>query len=402
MELQLQFGYGMMEHCRTLLTQWQGGTVILSPRDLTDEQLGRFSASLHEIGGTGLLLDPQFYLPHADHERLCSHHYWPTEYQTGIFWQGPALQTLLERLRDLNRRLDTSYFVLPGMLATQVDEDWLGVQQSTLEEASALKTGQPLMMTIALSADASRNPDQIANLLERAERWRPDSFYVVIEHPNGQYLVDDPNWLANVIDLAAGLRLMRRCPVVLGYCNHQMLIAALAKTTAIASGTWMNVRSFPPEKFVTDYEEEMKQRATWYYCPQALSEYKIPFLDIAARLRLLDRMAPPADLDGGYSTPLFSGAQPSSVGFTEQSAFRHYLYALRQQVLRVPQTTFDEAVDGHRRTLDDAETTLRVLGSAGIRGQQRDFTTMLDVNRAALELFISLRGPMLRREWGNI
>jgi hypothetical protein len=40
----------------------------------------------------------------------------------------------------------------------------------------------------------------------------------------------------------------------------------------------------------------------------------------------------------------------------------HYLYALRQQVLRAPQTTFDEAVDGHRRTLDDAETTLRYLG----------------------------------------
>jgi hypothetical protein len=401
MELYLQFGYGMMEHCRTLMTQWQGGTVILSPRDLTDEQLGRFSASLCEIGGTDLLLDPQFYVPHADHERLCSHDYWPADYQTGTFWQGPALQTLLKRLQDLNRRLGTSSFVLPGMLATQIDEDWLGIQQSTLKEAAALDTGQRLMMTIALSADASRSPDQIANLLERAERWEPDSFYVVVEHPKGQYLVDDPNWLANVIDLTAGLRLLRR-PVVLGYCNHQMLVAALAKTDAIASGTWMNVRSFPPEKFVTDYEEEMKQRATWYYCPQALSEYKIPFLDIAARLRLLDRMAPPADLDGGYTGVLFSGAQPSSVGFTEQSAFRHYLYALRQQVLRAPQTTFDEAVDGHRRTLDEAEATLRVLGSAGIRGQQRDFTAILDVNRAALELFVSLRGPMLRREWNNI
>ena len=87
---------------------------------------------------------------------------------------------------------------------------------------------------------------------------------------------------------------------------------------------------------------------------------------------------------------------PLPVGFAEQSAFRHYLHALRQQVRVQAQTTsFDEAVDGHRRTLDDAETTLRVnLGSAGIRGQQRDFT-VLDVNRAALELFVSLRGPML-------
>ena len=401
MELVLQFGYGMMEHCRTLLNQWQGGTIILSPRDLTDEQLTRFSASIRDIQDARLLLDPQFYLPHADHERLCSHAYWPTEYQTGTFWQGQPLRTLLERLRDLNRRLETSSFLLPGMLAAQVDEDWLGIQQSTLEEAAALNTGQRLTMTIALSADASRDPNQIANLLERAERWTADAFYVVVEHPNGQYLVDDPNWLANVVDLAAGLRLLHR-PVILGYCNHQMLIAAVAKTTAIASGSWMNVRSFPPAKFVTEYEEEMRQRATWYYCPQALSEYKIPFLDIAARLGLLDRMAPPADLDGGYVTPLFSGAQPSSVGFAEQSAFRHYLYALHQQGLHSAKATFDKTVDDHRRALDDAEAELRVLRPAGIRGQQRDFSSLLDVNRAALELLVSLRGPMLRREWNNI
>jgi hypothetical protein len=400
MELQLQFGYGMMEHCRTLLSQWNGGTVILSPRDLTDEQLARFSTSVLSITGATLLLDPQFYLPHADHERLCSHEYWPADYQTGTFWQGPSLHLLLGRLRDLNRRLGTSSFVLPGMLATQIDDDWLTIQQSTIEEASALNTGQPLMMTIALSADASRDPDQIANLLERAEQWTPDSFYVVVEHPNGQYLVDDPNWLANVIDLAAGLRLFGR-PVTLGYCNHQMLIAALAKTDAIASGTWMNVRSFPPAKFVSEYEEEMRQRATWYYCPQALTEYKIPFLDIASRLRLLERMRPPAELDGGYSTALFSGAQPSSVGFTEQFAFRHYLFALHQQVSLATHATFDEAVDYHRRTLDDAETNLRVLGAAGIRGQQRDFTAILDVNRAALELFVSLRGATLRRAWAR-
>jgi serine/threonine protein kinase len=43
MELYLQFGYGMMEHCRFLVSEWQGGTVVLSPRDLTDEQLGRLA-----------------------------------------------------------------------------------------------------------------------------------------------------------------------------------------------------------------------------------------------------------------------------------------------------------------------------------------------------------------------
>lgn len=401
MELQLQFGFGMMEHCRVLLSRWGGGTVILSPRDLTPEQLGRFATSILDLGNTRVLVDPQFYVPHADHERLCSHEFWPANYQTGTFWQGPDLRLLIRTLADLNRDLGTASFVLPGMLATRIDGDWLAIHEAILQEAIRADSGQPLMMTVALSAESARDVDQIGTLLERSEAWRADSFYLVAEHPNGQYLVEDANWLANVIDLAAGLRLLGK-EVRIGYCNHQMLIASLAKVSAIASGTWMNVRSFPPEKFVIDYEEEMKQRAIWYYSPQALSEYKIPFLDIAARQGVLDRMAPAPRRDGGYATALFGGAQPSSVGFNEQLAFRHYLYALHTQATDVAYSSFDEALDGQRRLLDEADELLRVLRGAGIRGQQRDFTEIVDINRAALELFATLRGPMLRHRWGSL
>ena len=93
--------------------------------------------------------------------------------------------------------------------------------------------------------------------------------------------------------------------VIIGYCNHQMLVAASANATAICSGTWMNVRSFPPDKFRTNYDEEIKQRATWYYAPSTLSEYKLPFLDIAHRLKLLRLLQPPKELANSYSAPLF-------------------------------------------------------------------------------------------------
>lgn len=82
----------------------------------------------------------------------------------------------------------------------------------------------------------------------RPEGWETPGYHIVCENRNGNYLVTDPNWLANVIDLAAGLRL-RGAAVALGYCDQQLLIASIAKVNAIASGTWMNARSFPPEKF---------------------------------------------------------------------------------------------------------------------------------------------------------
>jgi hypothetical protein len=401
MDLYLQFGYGMMDHCRVLLSSWGGGTAILSPRDLTDDQLRRLGKDIAAIPDAESLLDPQFYLPHADHKKLCEHDYWPKDFKTTVFWQGPPLSALLRGLSKLNRDIGCKRMIVPGLFASSINEDWLETQRAILDESRAIEKKLPLIATVALSAEAVQDSEQVSLLLERAEAWNAEAYYVVCEHPDGQYLVEDPNWLADVLDIVAGLRLSG-AKVILGYCTHQMLLAGVAKVNAVASGTWMNVRSFPPEKFVTAYDDEIKQRTTWYYCPQALSEYKIPFLDIAHRLGILGLMAPPVNLDGGYVTNLFSGAQPSTVGFAEQSAFRHYLHALRAQIRNVDQTSLETALASHQKTLDDAEKVLRRLRGSNVSGQLRDFNQIVDVNRAALGLFTSLRAPILKRMWNSI
>ena len=123
MELHLQFGYGMMEHSKALLSRWKGGTVILSPRDLQPKQLGPLSSSINALSNASVLVDPQFYLPYADHERLCSHDYWPPDYETGDFWQGSGLQQLLKEVVKLNVALGSKALVLPGMLASEINDD---------------------------------------------------------------------------------------------------------------------------------------------------------------------------------------------------------------------------------------------------------------------------------------
>lgn len=401
MELYLQFGYGMMEHCRALIGRWGGGTVILSPRDLDADQLSRMATAIGALPSGSVLLDPQFYLPHADHERLCGHNYWPEDYETGTFWQGAALKKLVKDLSELNAALGCRNFVLPGLLAPAIDDDWLETQRLIIEEAVGLGGPLPLTATLALSADALRDAVQLGALLDQSAGWPVAGYYLVCEHANGEYLVGDPNWLANVLDLAAGLRLQQRT-VILGYCNHQMLAGAAAGVNAIAAGTWMNVRSFPPEKFNAAYEEEIKQRATWYYCPQALSEYKIPFLDIAQRFGVLEQMAPGPELDGEFAANLFGGAQPSSVGFSEQAAFRHYLTCLRGQVAGATRGSFAESIAAHEELLTRAEALLATLAAARVTGQLRDFRDIVDVNRAALGVLERIRGAMLRRKWSML
>lgn len=399
MELYLQYGYGMMEHSRALVAEWGGGTVILSPRDLADEQLRRLAREIVSAPGGAVLIDPQFYLPHADHGRLVSHAYWPADYDTSAFWQGAPLATLLDSLQELNDASSSSAMILPGMLASAVDSDWLTAQKLVAEEAASRALSRPFYATVALSADALRDPAQVGTLIEESAKWPVKGYYVVAEHPKGAYLSDDPNWLANVIDVAAAFR-MRSVPVILGYCNHQLLIAACAKASAIASGTWMNVRSFPPDKFRTDYEEEVRQRATWYYCPHALSEFKIPFLDIAHRRGILPQLQ--STDAGSHAAPLFSAPLPSSAAFGEREAFRHYLGCLRVQALDATRATFDETVSAHEALLNEADKFNKVFAAAGVRGQLRDFGEIADVNRAALGLFTATRGLTLRRAWSTL
>jgi len=401
MKLHLQFGFGMMEHCRHLLTEWGGGTVVLSPRDLNDKQLRALAADVAGIEGGKTLLDPQFYVPHSDHDRLCSHGYWPAEFASGSFFQGPEMEYLVRELVSLNKDLGTDAIILPGMLADPVDDLWLAHHQSFLTTARSLAGDNKVYATLALSADTVRSREQVNTLLEEVTRWNADGYYIVCEHPNGEYLVRDAIWLAHVLDLTAGLRL-GGAQVILGYCNHQMLAARVAGANAICSGTWMNVRSFPPEKFNKDYEEEIRRRATWYYCPQALSEYKTPSLDVAYEQGVLDPMKPPTQLDGGYVAQLFDGVQPSSVRFSEQAAFRHFLHSLRGQAHALAAGGYDEARQEHEQTLTDAEHLLGTLRSNGVLGGNRDFTESLDVNRAALAVLDKQRGPVLRRRWASL
>jgi hypothetical protein len=402
MQLHLQFGYGMMDHSRTLVDAWGGGTVILSPRDLSPEQLRRFGAEVRAMPGGAVLLDPQYYDPRADHARLTDHEYWPEgEYDTSNFWPA-QLRTLLQRLLKINESAGTKEFILPGLLASRVDDDWLAQQKQVLLEAEAVVKGKkPLVLTVALSADALRRDDDVHEILDVAHEWPVDSVYLVCEHPKGDYLVTDPSWLSNLLDLTAGLRLKQK-RVIVGYCNHQMLALASCGVTAIASGTWMNVRSFPPEKFRAPYEDEIKLRTTWVYCPTALSEYKLPFLDIAQKAGVLSDMRP----DAPYTTPqvdlLFGVPQPTSIGISEQAAFRHYLHCLHVQVAQARKATFDETADGHDMLLDAAEALLLKLHAAGVRGQLRDFHESVDANRAALAVLRKSRGPVLRRKWSEL
>lgn len=398
MQLYLQIGAGMQGHTRTLLGRWKGGGAILSPRDLDEDQIRRLSGEVAAAGAEAML-DPQCYVKDADHERLVGHSYWGAikQHATGAFTGGPGTDALLAALATLAQSAGIRTHIIPACFGDPVDDLYLASQASVLSAARRHYKDGTLLATVALSSAAMRSEDQIEAVVEAAAKWDVEGYYIVGETPGG-YLADDPTWLANLLILASGLKLHGR-RVLVGYAHHQMLCLAAANVDEIACGTFLNVRAFNTSKFFEPEEDETSRRTNWYYAPESLSEYKVPFLDIAMRMGVLGVLRPPKRFRRDFSDPLFAGAQPSTVGWKEPEAFRHYLDTLRQQSEEARKSTFDDTVDACTLQLDHAEQLTKMLAKKGIRGQDRDFATMVDVNRAAIAMLVAARGARLRRKW---
>lgn len=400
MQLYLQFGHGMLNHTKTLLESWGGGGVILSPRDLRVDQLIKAGQAVAKLNlDCEVLLDPQCFAHDADHHRLMTHVHFQAfrSCATGSLITPQGAEDIVKPLFDLGREIGVSRHVVPGLLARPVSQDWIALQKHFIQVARKMAGGTPILATVALSSDSIKTDEQIEAVVEAAATWEVDGFYVVAESPD-QYLVADPVWLGNTLVLVSGLRLHKK-PVLVGYSNHQMLCLAAANADVMAAGTWLNVRGFPIDKFYQPDEGEQSRRTTWYYCPQSLSEYKLPTLDLAKRLGMLQAMKPDPSLGSACADPLFAGPDPSTISWPEPDSFRHYLTCLRAQCATVTSASFGAAIAKQGVLLDGGAAVVKTLKSKAIRGDYRDFGECFDVNRGALSLLEHARGARLRREW---
>lgn len=400
MKLMLQFGYGMMDLSLDLLRAWGDGGVILSPRDLDGGQLVSFSKKVNKLPGAFCLLDPQHYNPRANHERLVSHTFWPAGYNTGSFWSGNVHLDNLRAITETNEQLKTPQIIAPCPLLKKGDSNWKGKIYAIVDGLGKIAPNRDYYLTIALSEERALSSDFIHELLNELEKIDAFGVYIVAEHPKNAYLVEEADWVENLLDLIAGCRLQGK-EVLLGYCNHQMLIAGCAGASHIASGTWLNVRAFTVGKFDQATDDDESRKSTWYYYPQGLSEFKVKDLDTAHKRKKLNAFKPDKIFGSTYADAIFMGPQPTTV-FKERAAFSHYLQCLKSQAESLQKSTFKATVASYENGLKNSEEALEQIHDLGFRGKYKDFEDIFNINRVALKALVQTRGAMLERKWQTI
>ena len=396
MELYLQMGYGMKNIAIEMSEVWGGATAILSPRDMKPEQL-RAWVSDFEKAGLKLMFDPQCYFPQSRHKGLDLYSYVDSSLVTNINSDRTKADEIIESIIEYNKIGHCESFIVPSVMLTY-GEDWLSKwnAQSQIFVEATHRSGykKSIYYTLALPSEfLLQGEEVIEKFIGKLEHLDVDGYYVIAEPPKGE----QPMWLLNVMQICASIKLLGK-RVIFGYGNHQLLCLSAANVDALATGTYLNVRRFS-NKF--QESDSIKKKSIWYYYPAALSEYKIPVLDVAKNAKVLQQMRPAQEMDNGYVDLIFQkgDVMPSSTSFGETLAFKHYLNCVKVQANNISRTTFDETISANEVLLENAQRRIEYLEERGVYGSARSFKEIVDVNRTALKRLELTRGFQLRMEW---
>ena len=395
MELYLQMGHGMQKMSQDLIKYWGTGNVIISPVNLSQDKVEIFSKKIKKVGGQ-VLFDPQMFYPREGHHKLQAYDYWPAE-GVSITSTDAHLNINRELLR-INNQIDSSKIIMPGI---EMNETLFEYNINWLENSAKYfisKTSKPLLGTLCLYPETIRNSNAIEFLVERIKNIPIDGYYIVPHPANDEYIVSDPLWMIGLLKLVTCLKLLNK-EVIVGYSNHQGLICSLANADAIASGTYMNTRSFRPSKFKSPKDDDIKHKSTWYYLPTAFSEYKAALLDVAMQRNFLGLFVPQGEFENPYSEILFKGALPSSTNYNETNSFMHYLHCLKKQCEMLTLTSYQETFNTYEFMLNNAENAISNLKKYGMSGQNRNFAPAIESNRIAMCANDADYGLRLQLDW---
>lgn len=397
----MQFGWGMKNLVLDFAKVWNDVNVILSPRDITPKQLLNWSKEFEKTN-VSCLFDPQCYFPKSNHKRLSQYAYWNNTMSTNLSSNENYETTLIRNIYSYNEIVNSKKFIIPAIMR-RYDDNWVDRWQADslklIDATRQVVKGQDILLTLALPSDLlCQSEEIIEKMIGISEQYDVDGYYIIVEPPNDQYLVDNPLWLSNILQLCAGFKLFGK-EVIFGYANQQMICLTAAKVDAIASGTYLNVRKFS-NKF-DEPDGEIKRKSVWYYYPEALSEYKLSFLDVAYNSNVLGEMKS-TEYSNPYINLIFSGIMPSSTAFNETLAFRHYLDALQEQIDLCSRDSFKDTFLANEILLSTAERRIEFLEENGIYAQARSFKDIIDVNKSAIQRLQNTRGFLLEYSWDSI
>lgn len=347
MTFYVQQGYGMMGLNEEFADKYDDVAFILSPRSLQRqsniEKISEHSLKLKQKNKK-ILFDPQFYEPRTNLTKILKFPYFENlDYSTLTFNKSTAEIFGHNALKYQFESLNVDEYIIPGIYSNSITSNWIEAQENMMTGALKYENKKFAYQTLALGPDLIKNQAEFSDLISRCIQYPVDGYYIVLRTPDN-YLVQDQNYLYEIMDACISLNLAGK-KIIMGYGNQQSLIFGAVGVSGIASGNYRNVRSFNPEIFFENDEDDIKRKGTWYFDGNTLGEYNAQQLALAYKRGLKEYFGPINE----YNKSLLTSFNPATVPWGENLAFRHYLSEIYKEWHKIknlePVNRIDAVID---------------------------------------------------------
>lgn len=388
MELYLQQGSQMQGLGRSISQMHPGSKIILSPKDFQSEtKLIDYAKSINGIGGK-VLLDPQLYLQSLGKEAAKT----PV---TDYWGSTNDLKGLVSKVVYLNQKIGSESVILPSPFIKEVNAKILDTLRIIVDAAQGAQNIR--FLTICLSSEFFRSQTQYNRLCKFLENIDAPGIYLLPERSDGDYLTDDPVWLHRLLEFCADLKMSGKM-ILVGYASHQLLPLASVAVDAMATGKNRSTRIFWMDSFRKKEEGDLgfAHPKPSYYCPNALTEFSLKYLDLASKGDVLELMKPQGFLVSPAVERLLSSKSPLSCQYTLQDGYLNYYNLLAQQCKMASKgDSFKTRIEWQNTLINSTDELLTILHKNQVRGLLKDFAKFVGVARSALQALEETRGDNL-------
>jgi len=240
-----QLGNNDQIRCLNLLKEGRGAGVILSPRDIKNDNLFVDYTNKYKSTNTEVLIDPQLYTSDSAQLRLND-----DEIDNTAAWidrevSDPLIRSSMQKQYNLL----PSRYIIPSPFATSITDTWLNILKNCVFEALQwrydLKIQSEIYATLAISVNIITDKELRLKLLDSISGLSVDGFYLVTDIP---VRPSNPQMLVGLMDIIFHLK-SNSFKILLGYTEPYAILNFPLGLDGFASSGLKNRRSFQPSQW---------------------------------------------------------------------------------------------------------------------------------------------------------
>jgi hypothetical protein len=365
MKVYHQLGHNYKWNLKSILFDMSGDGLIVGPRYLPKKRAQKISSETGKV----TLFDPQFYIPGTSRGHLATYDFYPDVLAEGFStagYEGEIAQEGAARCLAFQDAGNFDAMIVPTRYVEGSPSNFTQAQTELFVRPfidNYVSSGyeRPLLLQVIINDLMLKDDLWMAGLLNWATSFDEiQGIYLIFKRDIAQKQIVDVGVLLGMMRTVSALR-KSGLEVIVGYVNIEALLLSLAGPTAVATGSYENLRMFSLRAFEDQDDRKQQGPTPRVYSPLLCQWIEYPYVDAMRQLGVAVE-----DIFGESSYRVEMFEPTFEWNFNKPQLYQHYFLVFLEQLHRLDHLDSRERCLAVMAILRAAMTAYEELSGSGL------------------------------------